>query len=94
MKPSSDPLPGAPDPWVASKMPPRRRQAPYHMTDMIQAEPALAARIATRLAIADGQAARLAAEVKRASTMTMTVMVRGAGQQEVTFDVAGLKWSG
>jgi hypothetical protein len=44
------------------------------------------------LFIRDG--ARLAGELKRASTVTFTVTLRGADSQEVTFDVAGLKWSG
>lgn len=82
MKPSDEPLPGAPDPWVASKAPARRRQAPYHMTDMIQAEPALAARIATRLAMPDGPAARLAAEVKRAASDGQPILLVGCGTSE------------
>ncbi len=44
------------------------------------------------LSIRDGP--RLAAELKRASSATFTVTIQGAGQQSVTFDVGGLKWSG
>jgi hypothetical protein len=44
------------------------------------------------LFIRDG--ARLAGELKRASAVTLTVTIRGAGEQSVTFDVAGLRWSG
>jgi hypothetical protein len=44
------------------------------------------------LFIRDG--AGLAGELKRASTATFTVIVRGVGEQKVTFDVAGLRWSG
>ncbi|HYN69896.1 MAG TPA: hypothetical protein VEX41_06785 [Candidatus Eisenbacteria bacterium] len=82
MKPASDQLPGAPDPWVPSKVPARRRQAPYHMTDMILAEPALAGRIASRLAAADGPAARLAAETKRATSEGLPILIVGCGTSE------------
>jgi hypothetical protein len=43
------------------------------------------------LFVRDG--ARLAAELKRASSATFTLPIQGAGEQAVTFDVAGLKWS-
>ena len=42
------------------------------------------------LFIRDG--AGLAAELKRASTATFDVTLRGAGAQRVTFNVAGLRW--
>ena len=42
-------LPGAPDPWVPSEMPAWRDGPPYLMTEMIAAEPKLAARLAHRL---------------------------------------------
>ncbi|HZZ87536.1 MAG TPA: hypothetical protein VFE13_04295 [Caulobacteraceae bacterium] len=45
-------------------------------------------------AITLGDGARLAAEVRRASRVTFTVMVQGVGQQEATFDIAGLRWGG
>jgi hypothetical protein len=44
------------------------------------------------LFIRDG--AHLAGELKRASTATFTVPIHGAGEQHVTFNVAGLRWSG
>jgi len=43
------------------------------------------------LFIRDG--AGLAAELKRASTATFQVTLRGAGEQRVTFNVAGLRWN-
>src|SRR6266550_3556979 len=46
----SAPLPGAPDPWAGSQMPAGRARPPYLMTEMIAAEPALAARLAERAA--------------------------------------------
>lgn len=52
------------------------------MTDMIQAEPALAGRIASRLAAADGPAARLAAEVKRAASEGQPIFLVGCGTSE------------
>jgi hypothetical protein len=42
------------------------------------------------LFIRDG--AQLAAELKRSSTATFDVPVRGSGAEEVRFNVAGLKW--
>jgi hypothetical protein len=42
------------------------------------------------LFILDG--ARLAGELKRSSTATFNVTVRGAGPQQVTFNVGGLRW--
>jgi len=36
---------------------------------------------------------RLAGELKHASTATFTVILHGAGEQDVTFNVAGLRWS-
>ena len=46
------PLPGAPDPWTGSSTPAPRDGPPYAMTEMIAAEPALAERLAARLAAA------------------------------------------
>jgi len=43
------------------------------------------------LFIRDG--VRLAGELKHASTATFTVILHGAGEQDVTFNVAGLRWS-
>ncbi|MGH2482824.1 MAG: SIS domain-containing protein [Candidatus Limnocylindria bacterium] len=42
-------LPGAPDPWAPSEIPAWRDGPPYAMTEMIDAEPALSARVADRL---------------------------------------------
>jgi hypothetical protein len=44
------------------------------------------------LFIRDG--ARLAGELKRASSVVFTVPIRGVGGQRVTFNVGGLRWSG
>ena len=45
----TQPLPGAPDPWAPSAMPPFRSRPPYVMSEMIAAEPAVAERLARRL---------------------------------------------
>ena len=44
------PLAGPPDPWQSTSTPSTRSGPPYHMTDMIAAEPSLARRIVERLA--------------------------------------------
>jgi glucosamine--fructose-6-phosphate aminotransferase (isomerizing) len=82
MKPSGGPLPGAPDPWVGSKTPARRRQAPYHMTDMIQAEPALGGRIAERLGGKDAHTVRLAATALRVAREGHPILLVGCGTSE------------
>ncbi len=78
----SAPLPLAPDPWVASEMPSPRAAAPYHMTEMIEAEPALAGRILDRLADPRGPAARLADAIRAASSSGRPVITVGCGTSE------------
>ncbi|HEY8238174.1 MAG TPA: hypothetical protein VIF63_01955, partial [Candidatus Limnocylindrales bacterium] len=77
-----DRLPSAPDPWASSEMPARRDGPPYHMTDMIEAEPALAARLLTRLADPAGGAARLAAAVRASAEAAQPILVTGCGTSE------------
>src|SRR5262245_17229487 len=76
------PLPPAPDPWVSSSMPPLRTAPPYLMTEMIEAEPALAARVLERLAAPDGATARLAAVVRDTAERRGQVLVTGCGTSE------------
>ena len=76
------PLPGPPDPWSSTAMPPRRDGQPYHMTDMIRAEPGLAHRLLTRLAAPDGTAAALAAAVRSAGRAGKPIHVVGCGTSE------------
>jgi fructoselysine-6-P-deglycase FrlB-like protein len=76
------PLPAAPDPWAGSEMPSRRDGPPFHMTDMIEAEPALAARLLQRLAVADSSAARLAAAVRSTASLSRPILVTGCGTSE------------
>jgi glucosamine 6-phosphate synthetase-like amidotransferase/phosphosugar isomerase protein len=77
-----DRLPSAPDPWTSSEMPSRRDAPPYHMTDMIEAEPALTARLLTRLADPAGGAARLAAAVRASAEAAQPILVTGCGTSE------------
>jgi fructoselysine-6-P-deglycase FrlB-like protein len=49
MPPAAQPLSSAPDPWAPSAMPSFRSRPPYHKTEMIAAEPALAERLIRRL---------------------------------------------
>jgi len=65
------PLPSAPDPWVGSSQPAERTASPFITEEMISAEPALAARLLTRLAT-DPAAADLAASALDAGAVTIT----------------------
>jgi glutamine---fructose-6-phosphate transaminase (isomerizing) len=75
------PLPGPPDPWVETDMPSLRDVPPWHMTEMIEAEPALAARILDRLA-ADGSAAELARAAAANAGAGYPIAVVGCGTSE------------
>jgi fructoselysine-6-P-deglycase FrlB-like protein len=63
-------------------MPERRDGPPYHMTEMIEAEPAFAVRLLGRLAEPSGPAGRLAAEVRRAAELGRPVLLVGCGTSE------------
>ena len=76
------PLPGPPDPWAATDIPSTRSGPPYHMTDMIHAEPAVARRIVERLAAADGPAAALAGGIRDAARAGHPVIFTGCGTSE------------
>ena len=76
------PLPGPPDPWSSTDMPSRRPGPPYHMTEMIDVEPALAARILDAQHAGDSQAARVAQAVRVALDAGAPVIVAGCGTSE------------
>ena len=76
------PLPGPPDPWAFTGTPSPRSGPPYHMTEMIEAEPGLARRIAQRQAGADSQAAALAAAVLAAASAGEPIVTTGCGTSE------------
>jgi glutamine---fructose-6-phosphate transaminase (isomerizing) len=83
LRPDPDqPLPGAPDPWAGSEMPSHRGGPPFHMTEMIEAEPAFAERLLTRLAAPDGAAARLAGAIRTAAEGGSPIIVTGCGTSE------------
>ena len=84
-QPSFDPtapLPGPPDPWDAAPTPSIRPRPPFHMTDMIAAEPALAGRILGRLADPARRAARLADAIRATLAAGEPVVVTGCGTSE------------
>ncbi len=84
-QPSFDPmapLPGPPDPWDAAPTPSLRPAPPFHMTDMIAAEPALAGRILERLAAAGSAAAGLADAIRATVAAGEPVVVTGCGTSE------------
>jgi len=63
-------------------MPPRRAEPPFHMTEMIEAEPAFAGRLLERLADPAGPAARLAHELRSAAELGRPILVTGCGTSE------------
>lgn len=78
---ANEPLPGAPDPWAASEMPPFRSRPPYLMTEMIAAEPALAQRLLSRLA-KDAGVAQLAELVADTAKQGRPILTTGCGTSE------------
>ena len=76
------PLPPGPDPWGGSEMPSLRDGPPFHMTEMIEAEPALAGRILERLARPHSGAAQLAVAIREAGTQRSPIVVTGCGTSE------------
>ena len=80
------PLPAPPDPWSSSEMPSPRPGPPYHMTDMIAAEPWLARRILGRLVKSGSAAAELAAAVAHAARDGAPIVVTGCGTSEHAAD--------
>ena len=78
----SAPLPPPPDPWAGSEMPSRRDGPPFHMTEMIEAEPALAGRVLRRLAAPGSGAARLADAIRATAHQGRPILVTGCGTSE------------
>jgi fructoselysine-6-P-deglycase FrlB-like protein len=76
------PLPDMPDPWVSTSQPTRRSTPPFHMTDMIEAEPAIAARILERHEAVGSGAAELARVIRRTVRSGDRVVVTGCGTSE------------
>ncbi|MBA3235244.1 MAG: hypothetical protein H0T59_04500, partial [Chloroflexi bacterium] len=76
------PLAGPPDPWEGAPTPSLRSRPPYHMTDMIAAEPALARRILERVSAPGGGAADLAETIRATLSAGDPVVVTGCGTSE------------
>ena len=76
------PLPGAPDPWESSSTPSYRPGPPYHMTEMIDAEPAIAVRILETHEAVGSAAAELARRIRRTIRVGESVIVTGCGTSE------------
>ena len=74
-------LPGPPDPWAPSEMPPFRSRPPYLMTEMIAAEPALAERLVHRFG-ADPAIEVVATAVGDASRSGRSILTTGCGTSE------------
>lgn len=101
-EPSFDPmapLAGAADPWDYAPTPSIRPGPPYHMTDMIAAEPELARRLVARLN-GPGPAADLAEATRATLTAGDPVVVTGCGTSEhaalatveILREAAGAAW--
>jgi len=76
------PLASAPDPWASLDQPSGRPGPPFHMTDMIAAEPHLARRLLGRLAAPDGPAADLAERIDATARRGAPIVVTGCGTSE------------
>jgi fructoselysine-6-P-deglycase FrlB-like protein len=76
------PLPGPPDPWASTDTPGLRSRPPYHVTDMIAAEPAIARRVLAGQAGIEGQAAALATAIATAARAGRPIVVTGCGTSE------------
>ena len=74
-------LGGPPDPWQGAPTPSLRAGPPYHMTDMIAAEPALSRRLVERLA-PPGVAADLADAIRATLEAGEPVILTGCGTSE------------
>jgi fructoselysine-6-P-deglycase FrlB-like protein len=77
-----EPLAAAPDPWTELPEPSARSAPPWHMTDMIAAEPFLAERILERLSEPQGPAGRLAGAIGQAASSGGAIIVTGCGTSE------------
>ena len=78
---TNEPLPGPPDPWVASSIPSFRSRPPYLMTEMIAAEPALAERLIHRLA-KDEALDALTGAVRDTAASGAPILATGCGTSE------------
>jgi fructoselysine-6-P-deglycase FrlB-like protein len=83
-EPAFDPnaqLPGMPRPWAYGPRPSWREGPPYHMTEMIEAEPALSERLLSRLAESPATT-EMAAAIRAAVDERAPVVLTGCGTSE------------
>ncbi len=78
---ADEPLPGPPDPWEPSQMPAFRGRAPYLMSEMIAAEPAMAERLLHRLPAQPGFE-QLVLEIQAARQRGQPIITTGCGTSE------------
>jgi fructoselysine-6-P-deglycase FrlB-like protein len=76
------PLPGPPEPWASTSQPSARPEPPFHMTEMIEAEPALADRVLERHEAVGSGAAELARTIRRTIRSGHPVVLTGCGTSE------------
>ncbi|MGK2850045.1 MAG: hypothetical protein ACSLFN_03935 [Candidatus Limnocylindrales bacterium] len=76
------PLPGPPEPWASTDQPSHRDGPPFHMTEMIAAEPSIVERILAAGAARGSAAATLAGAVRSAIRAGHPVVVTGCGTSE------------
>lgn len=76
------PLPGPPEPWTSTDTPSHRHGPPYHMTEMIAAEPAIVERILAAGDVRGSGAAALAGAVRSTLRAGHPVVVTGCGTSE------------
>lgn len=75
------PLQGPPEPWAYAPTPSRRDRPPYHLTDMIAAEPGLARRVIERVS-RSAEAIELAHIIRAAVGDGAPVVITGCGTSE------------
>lgn len=76
------PLPGPPDPWASTDTPSHRDGPPFHMTEMIEAEPAIVERILAAGAADASPAEASATAIDSALEAGRPVVVTGCGTSE------------
>ena len=75
-------LAGPPEPWAETDMPSLRAGPPWHMSEMIAAEAAIAERLLARLSEPGGAAARLALAIRSTAAAGRPIVIVGCGTSE------------
>ena len=77
-----EPLAPAPSPWAELPTPSIRSGPPFHMTEMIAAEPSVAERLLDRLLDLESGAGRIAGAIGQAASSGAPIVVTGCGTSE------------